>query len=228
VAERDLDSYLEGLGIDVDDEREPDAVLGDVEEAEEERYDDEAYDDAAADDTDADDDDGEILDMETAMGAYGIGGVIPDDLDPRERAETFLVHLLLDLDAAYAVDVVDRGDEILAEISGGDAGRLIGKGGRTLAALEFLANAVVNKGDAEPIRVVIDVGGYKRRRDERLRQTAQRAIARVRKGGQAVELEPMSAAERRIVHMVVADEGDVVSESTGEGRARRVVIQSAD
>jgi spoIIIJ-associated protein len=228
VAERDLDSYLEGLGIDVDDEREPDAVLGDVEEAEEERYDDEAYDDAAADDTDADGDDGEILDMETAMGAYGIGGVIPDDLDPRERAETFLVHLLLDLDAAYAVDVVDRGDEILAEISGGDAGRLIGKGGRTLAALEFLANAVVNKGDAEPIRVVIDVGGYKRRRDERLRQTAQRAIARVRKGGQAVELEPMSAAERRIVHMVVADEGDVVSESTGEGRARRVVIQSAD
>jgi hypothetical protein len=50
VAERDLDSYLEGLGIDVDDEREPDAVLGDVEEAEEERYDDEAYDDADADD----------------------------------------------------------------------------------------------------------------------------------------------------------------------------------
>jgi len=232
VPERDLDSYLEGLGIDVDDEREQDGVLGEAEEVEEERYDDEGYDDAGADAGDADadgaDDDGEILDMETAMGAYGIGGVIPDDLDPRERAETFLVHLLLDLDAAYAVDVVDRGDEILAEISGGDAGRLIGKGGRTLAALEFLANAVVNKGDAEPIRVVIDVGGYKRRRDERLRQTAQRAIARVRKAGHAVELEPMSAAERRIVHMVVADEGDVVSESTGEGRARRVVIQSAD
>ena len=233
MAERDLDSYLEGLGIDVDDEREQDPVLGDVEGAEhtedteDERYADEGYADEGAD-ADDDGDDGEILDMETAMGTYGIGGVIPDDMDPRERAETFLVHLLLDLDAAYAVDVVDRGDEILAEISGGDAGRLIGKGGRTLAALEFLANAVVNKGDAEPIRVVIDVGGYKRRRDERLRQTAQRAIARVRKGGHAVELEPMSAAERRIVHMVVADEGDVVSESTGEGRGRRVVIQSAD
>jgi spoIIIJ-associated protein len=232
VAERDLDSYLEGLGIDVDEERERDSVLDDVEgvdEVDEERFDDDGYDDEATDEgADEGADDGEILDMETAMGAYGIGGVIPDDLDPRERAETFLVHLLLDLDAAYAVDVSDRGDEILAEISGGDAGRLIGKGGRTLAALEFLANAVVNKGDAEPIRVVIDVGGYKRRRDERLRQTAQRAIARVRKAGHAVELEPMSAAERRIVHMVVADEPDVVSESTGEGRARRVVIQSAD
>ena len=231
MPERDLDSYLEGLGIDVDDEREQDGVLGEAEEVEEERYDDEGYDDAGADAGDADadgaDDDGEILDMETAMGAYGIGGVIPDDLDPRERAETFLVHLLLDLDAAYAVDVVDRGDEILAEISGGDAGRLIGKGGRTLAALEFLANAVVNKGDAEPIRVVIDVGGYKRRRDERLRQTALRAASRVRKSGDPVELEPMSAAERRIVHMAIADEVDVVSESTGEGRARRVVVSPA-
>ena len=214
MAERDLDRYLEGLGIDVDDDgdNEDEPMLRDVEEQEE------AYDEPEP----------EILDMETAMGAYGIGGVIPDDLDPRERTETFLVHLLLDLDAAYAVDVVDRGDEILAEISGGDAGRLIGKGGRTLAALEFLSNAVVNKGDADPIRVVIDVGGYKRRRDERLRQTALRAASRVRKGGEPVELEPMSAAERRIVHMAIAEEVDVVSESTGEGRARRVVVSPAE
>ena len=213
MAERDLDRYLEGLGIDVDDDGANDddePMLRDVEEQ------DEAYDEP------------EILDMETAMGTYGIGGVIPDDLDPRERTETFLVHVLLDLDAAYAVDVVDRGDEILAEISGGDAGRLIGKGGRTLAALEFLSNAVVNKGDAEPIRVVIDVGGYKRRRDERLRQTAMRAASRVRKSGDPVELEPMSAAERRIVHMAIAEEVDVVSESTGEGRARRVVVSPAE
>lgn len=212
MAERDLDRYLEGLGIDVDDDgtNEDEPMLRDVEEPEE------AYDEP------------EILDMETAMGTYGIGGVIPDDLDPRERTETFLVHLLLDLDAAYAVDVVDRGNEILAEISGGDAGRLIGKGGRTLAALEFLSNAVVNKGDADPIRVVIDVGGYKRRRDERLRQTALRAASRVRKSGDPVELEPMSAAERRIVHMAIAEEVDVVSESTGEGRARRVVVSPAE
>ncbi len=212
MAERDLDRYLEGLGIDVDDDgaNDDEPMLRDVKEQ------DEAYDEP------------EILDMETAMGTYGIGGVIPDDLDPRERTETFLVHLLLDLDAAYAVDVVDRDDEILAEISGGDAGRLIGKGGRTLAALEFLANAVVNKGDADPIRVVIDVGGYKRRRDERLRQTALRAISRVRKSGDPVELEPMSAAERRIVHMAIAEEVDVVSESTGEGRARRVVVSPAE
>lgn len=218
MAERDLDRYLEGLGIDVDDEGERDEpLLSDAAEPSDEV-------------AERDDDgvDGEILDMATAMGAYGIGGVIPDDLDPRERAETFLVHVLLDFDAAYTVDVSDRGEEILAEISGGDAGRLIGKGGRTLAALEFLTNAVVNKGDQEPLRVVIDVGGYKRRRDERLRQTAERAVARIRKSGQPVELEPMGAAERRIVHMAVADLDDIVSESAGEGRSRRVVLYPAD
>lgn len=216
MAERDLDRYLEGLGIDVDDEGERDEpLLRDAAEPGDEV-------------AERDDDGGEILDMATAMGAYGIGGVIPDDLDPRERAETFLVHVLLDFDAAYTVDVIDRGEEILAEISGGDAGRLIGKGGRTLASLEFLTNAVVNKGDQEPVRVVIDVGGYKRRRDERLRQTAERAVARVRKSGQPVELEPMGAAERRIVHMAVADLDDIVSESAGEGRSRRVVLYPAD
>lgn len=209
MAERDLDRYLEGLGIDVDDDgaaKEP--LLRDVED-------------------DGPEQEPEYIDMETAINTYGIGGVIPDDLDARERAETFLVHLLLDLDAAYSVEVVDRGEEILAEISGGDAGRLIGKGGRTLAALEFLSNAVVNKGDADPVRVVIDVGGYKRRRDERLRQVAQRAAGRVRKGGREVELEPMSGAERRIVHMALADDVDVYTESTGEGRGRRVVVKPA-
>ncbi len=210
MAERDLDRYLEGLGIDVDDDgRAEEPLLRDVED-------------------DVPEPEPEYIDMETAISTYGIGGVIPDDLDARERTETFLVHLLLDLDAAYSVDVVDHDEEILAEISGGDAGRLIGKGGRTLAALEFLSNAVVNKGDADPVRVVIDVGGYKRRRDERLRQVAQRAASRVRKSGHEVELEPMSGAERRIVHMALADEVDVFTESTGEGRGRRVVVKPAD
>ena len=92
MAERDLDRYLEGLGIDVDDDgRATEPLLRDVEE-----------------DGPEPESEPEYIDMETAISTYGIGGVIPDDLDARERAETFLVHLLLDLDAAYSVDVVDR------------------------------------------------------------------------------------------------------------------------
>jgi spoIIIJ-associated protein len=239
MAERDLDQYLEGLGIDVHEEEKPkgDDLL-ETPPADDDAYDD-AYDEpddaASADDDDAERDDrpsgtrdDEVFDMETALAAGGVYGIIPDDLPPAERTESFLVNVLLNLDPTYAVEVTHGDDEIHAEIYGGDSGRIIGKGGRTLAALEFLTNAVVNRIEGESIRVVIDVGGYKRRRDDRLRQAAHKAAARVRKSGYAVELEPMSAAERRVVHMAVADESDIMSESTGDGRARRVVIKPVE
>lgn len=117
---------------------------------------------------------------------------------------------------------VDGG--LQADIHGGDAGKIIGRGGRTLAALEYLTSAVVNKDESVPhVRVSVDVGGYKERRDERLRGVALKAAARARKTGFAVELEPMSAAERRVIHMTLADDPVVESESSGEGKDRRVV-----
>jgi spoIIIJ-associated protein len=261
MAERDLDRYLEGLGIDVDgDEAAPPERGGHDHDADElvheqgADHDDgidaddllgeDALDGAgsgggsavhtdgagarvgAARDRWADDDE---IDFERALAGAGLGGVVPDDLAPDQRAETFLVQLLLYLDPTYAVDVsVEHDGTVHIDVHGGDAGRLIGKGGRTLAALEFLTNAVVNKVEGEPpVRVNVDIGGYKRRRDERLRQVAQRAAARVRKTGMPVELEPMSAAERRVVHVELADDPAVTSESAGEGRDRRVVIHPA-
>jgi spoIIIJ-associated protein len=249
MAERDLDRYLEGIGIDVDgDEGAGDAVTSDdfepslaAERAEgataasEGNDDDEEFvSDLAREDgvmMRSDDPWGaEEIDFERALAGAGLGGVVPDDLSPDQRAETFLVQLLLHLDPTYVVDVsVAHDGTIHADVSGGDAGRLIGKAGRTLASLEYLAGAVVNKFDGvPPVRVNIDVGGYKRRRDERLRQTARRAAERVRRGGLPVELEPMSAAERRVVHMVLAEDPVVESESTGEGRDRRVVVYPAN
>ena len=153
-------------------------------------------------------------------------GVVGSEGDARERSEAFLVGLLLNIDPAYAVEVtrVDD-DEVAAEIYGGDAGKLIGKNGRTLSALEQISNAVINRREDSNVRVNVDVGGYKRRRDDRLRNEAKKVAAQVRKRGEPVELDPMSAAERRVVHMAVADDPDVTSESTGEGRDRRVVLK---
>lgn len=156
--------------------------------------------------------------------------VTPDLLDPdgspAERAESFLVSLLLNFDPTFSVtvDEGDTDDELDANIHGGDPGKLIGRGGRTLAALEYVVNAVVNREGSEPIRINIDVGGYKRRRDERLRQTAERTADMVRKNGEAIELEPMSAAERRIIHMALAEVPGIRTESAGEARDRRVVV----
>lgn len=155
-----------------------------------------------------------------------VPGVVPDDLPASERTEIFLVDLLINVDPAYSVDVYELdGDELAVEVHGGDAGRLIGKNGRTLAALEQITNAVVNRRADSHVRVNIDVGGYKRRRDERLRQQASKAAERAERSGEPVEMDPMSAAERRVVHMALADHPDVVTESAGEGRDRRVVVK---
>lgn len=153
----------------------------------------------------------------------------PDLLDPdgspAVRTESFIVSLLLNFDPAFAVSVTEAEDgTINADISGGDSGKLIGRGGRTLAALEHVVSAVINRQGTGHVRVNIDVGGYRRRRDDRLRQNAHRSADMVRKNGEEIELEPMSAAERRVVHMALADVPGVRTESAGEGRDRRVVI----
>lgn len=250
MAERDLDSYLEGIGIDVDAESNQRREQGEGQDGLEAHSDEagasgedawargaddesEFYEELSAEDgvaMQASDPWGtEEVDFESALAGIGLGGVVPDDLSPDQRAETFLVQLLLYLDPTYVVDVsLDYEGNVMADIGGGDAGRLIGKGGRTLAALEAVVHAVVNRNDAEaPIRVNIDVGGYKRRRDERLRQLARRTAERVQRSGMPVELEPMSAAERRVIHMELADDTSVESESAGEGRDRRVVVYPA-
>lgn len=150
------------------------------------------------------------------------------DGSPVERAESFLVNLLLNFDPSYAVEVKAVSDsELYADIFGGDSGKIIGRNGRTLQALEYLTNAVLNRQHSDDVRVTIDVGGYKRRHDERLRGLARKAAERVRSSGQAFVMKPMNAAERRIIHMELADDPSVVSESSGEGHNRKVVVHPA-
>lgn len=191
----DLDQYLEGIGINVDDKEE-------------------AFEPALPDD--------DVQDMNQGLAQP----IVPSDGSVRERCESFLVHLLLNIDPAFAVDVdEERDNEVYVDIEGGNAGKIIGRGGRTLAALEYVTNTVINRNTRERVRINIDVGGYKRRRDEKLRNTAKKLASKVRRTGLAVELDPMSAAERRVVHMVIADEAGVYSESTGEGADRRLAIK---
>lgn len=105
-------------------------------------------------------------------------------------------------------------------------GFLIGQHGDTMRALQFLvSNALKNQG-YEYTRVNVDVAEYKKQRAERLSQKAEEWVAAVRSSNEPLELKPMNAVDRRVVHKLAQDMG-LVSESVGEGRDRRIVLKPA-
>ena len=112
------------------------------------------------------------------------------------------------------------------EIAGAELGALIGRGGENLVALQQVVSAITSKRAGRTVHVPVDVEGYRRRREDQLREVAHRVAERVRATGQAVTLEPMLAYERRIVHLAVQGTPGLRTESVGIEPNRRVVISS--
>ena len=112
------------------------------------------------------------------------------------------------------------------EITGDDSGLLIGRRGETLRALQFIVNLMLNRqaGDAEGGRVLLDVEQYRARRNRVLRDLALRVADRVAREGRTVTLEPMPPAERRSIHVALADHPRVQTSSVGEGDQRKVSV----
>ncbi len=146
---------------------------------------------------------------------------------PQEKCRYFLSQLLFIIDPNYRVEIRQSASgDLKVGIHGGDSARLIGKNGCTLAALEYLTNVVINRDlDDNKVRVILDISNYRRHREKRLRETARKLVAQVRKTGNALELEPMAANERRIIHLEVSEQQGATSESIGEGKYRRVIVK---
>lgn len=143
-----------------------------------------------------------------------------------EAAEAWLLEVCRTMGVTDArVSVRQTDDHLLADVSGQEAGMLIGHHGQTLDALQFLANLAVSKEHGDHSRVIVDVEGYRQRREETLQRLAERAAERVRRTGQPQVLEPMSASERRVVHLTLQDHPDVETTSEGDEPQRRVVVQ---
>ena len=115
-------------------------------------------------------------------------------------------------------------EDIRLEIEGPDAGRIIGKKGQTLSALQFLTNRVVNRPTKERRHVIIDAEGYRERREDSLTSLAKKLGERAVDEGKIITFEPMPPQDRRIVHLALAKFPGVVTKSGGEGDARRVQI----
>jgi len=111
------------------------------------------------------------------------------------------------------------------DIKGEDLGILIGRRGQTLACLQYLVRLIVGHQTKAWVPIIVDVEGYKQRRYEALQALAWRLAEQVKARRIPFTLEPMLAYERRIIHLALADDADVTTESIGEGEARRVVIR---
>lgn len=152
---------------------------------------------------------------------------------PVEGAIEYLRRLLemMDVEAAVTArspetpgDGLGRASAVL-DIEGDDVALLIGRRGTTLAALQYLVNLMANHQSESEVLFTIDVERYRRRREESLTGLARRMADRVKQTGRAITLEPMPPAERRIVHMALADYSGIATRSIGEGETRKVVIQ---
>ena len=118
--------------------------------------------------------------------------------------------------------------ELILDVSHGDLAILIGRHGRTLEALQQIPYSLVNRQLGFHYPVVVDIEGYRERRRRKVRDMALRAADRAKRSGEPVFLSPMSAYERRLVHITLRDDPEVVTHSEGEDPDRYVVVALAD
>lgn len=154
----------------------------------------------------------------------------PDGHDPiLDKTEAtiskllYLMGLQAQVSAHYGEPREDR-RPIMVDIRGSDLGVLIGRRGETLQAFQYVASLMVGKETQQFVQLVVDVEGHRDRRERQLRQLARRMAEQVTRSGRKLTLEPMPAAERRIIHMELRDHPAVTTQSTGEEPHRKIMI----
>lgn len=160
----------------------------------------------------------------------------PDRVDSEEEtvAKEVVRELLAHMGIAAEVVAMDNPSQmpvgsddpatIYLDILGHDLGMLIGHRGDNLAQLQYMVNLLCNRRIGEWKRVVVDVEGYRGRREESLISLAERVARQVARGGRPIVLEPMPANERRIIHLTLKEYDGVQTESSGEGHDRRITV----
>jgi len=143
---------------------------------------------------------------------------------PAERVRSVVSRVVAAIGLRASVDIEESDEEIRATVNGDDLGLLIGRHGATIDALQHLAMRAAFHSSADHKAVVVDAAGYRERREAALKRAADRAVEDALSFGRAVELEPMSPQERRIVHVYLRDRTDVQTHSEGDEPDRRLVV----
>lgn len=175
------------------------------------------------------------LTEEVAVGITPLGAPAPIDEGEDQEAVRIthdtVVELVqrLGLEAKVSANWGEKDPEarirpLLVEVNGDDLGILIGRRGETLTALQYITRLIVSKELERPVAVVIDIEGYRARREQQLRRLARKMAAQATDLDRTMELEPMPPNERRIIHVALRDNPSVTTESVGEGSSRKVTI----
>jgi spoIIIJ-associated protein len=155
-----------------------------------------------------------------------IAETIPDE--PAERVRAIVGRVVHALGLHATVDIDETGEEIRATVNGDDLGLLIGKHGSTIDALQHIAFRAAFRGAEERKQVTVDAAGYRERREGALHRMADRAAAEALRYDRPVELEPMRATERKIVHTYLSERTDVETHSEGDEPDRRLVVSPVE
>lgn len=153
-------------------------------------------------------------------------GPEPDYKLAQKNTKEILSSILTKMKASFTdINTSLLTGRVLAEIKSADSSLIIGRNGQTLDALEMVLNLMLNKEPQTRVKVNLDVEGYRRRQEEKLQAAALKAIEEAVRSGKAFHFEPMSARERRILHMTLKQHAEVESFSEGEGNVRKVVVR---
>ena len=144
--------------------------------------------------------------------------------EAEDAAVRFVAEVLSGIGIHGNMDSYREDDTIYISVSGNDCGSAIGRHGETLEAITYMTTLIANKHSEERVRVHLDVGGYRKHREQVLINLANKAAFKVRKTGRKVVMEPMTPSERRLVHSHLQSFNGVETHSEGEEPNRRIIV----
>ena len=146
------------------------------------------------------------------------------DGDSTLEAKVFIEGLLARVGLDFSVEAEENGDYIVLNIEGDGGGLLIGRGGQTLDAIQYLTNKVLNKNGNGRKRIILDTENYRKKREQNLTALAEKLGEKAKSIRRPVTVNPMNAHDRRIIHMALQNDNDLTTRSRGEGAFRKIVI----